>query len=57
MMCKCENIKLYDGEHRCMECFEEYVPEAQLEKIRAENKFLKGEYTLEQYKSSLEKDE
>lgn len=26
MSCKCRNVKLYDGEHRCMECFAEFEP-------------------------------
>ena len=29
--------------------------EAQLERVREENKLLKGEYTLEEYKEALEK--
>lgn len=24
--CKCESVKIYDGEHRCMKCYKLFVP-------------------------------
>ena len=43
--CKCSSIKIYDGEHRCMKCFKQYVPIAQLDYIRSEvASILKDEY-------------
>ena len=32
--CKHRNIKLYDEGHRCMECFEEFTPMAQVDAIQ-----------------------
>lgn len=27
MNCKCETVKKYDGEHRCMTCYRRFYPE------------------------------
>ena len=24
--CKCESVKIYDGEHRCMKCYRRFAP-------------------------------
>jgi hypothetical protein len=24
--CKCQSVKIYDGKHRCMKCFKEFMP-------------------------------
>lgn len=24
--CKCESVKIYDGEHRCMKCYKRFAP-------------------------------
>ena len=43
MSCKHRNIKLYDEGHRCMECFDEFVPKWQLNASRSELNHLRSE--------------
>ena len=32
--CKCQTVKIYDGEHRCMKCFEQFEPARRLKAIQ-----------------------
>lgn len=41
--CKHSNVKVYDGEHRCMKCFVRFVPKYQLNEATSQLNYIRSE--------------